>query len=121
MSKETYMSIESGALGALVAKYGTVKLLTLGAALVGAVMMAIFRPPKTRKEMMYQGGVALGASLLFGNTVYSTLLQWFPIDYVAAHGLTGALSWAVFGGAASWLERFSKNPTEAIKDAKDSI
>jgi len=63
--------MESGgaALGiSWVAKFGFVKILTLGAAALGAGLMAVFRPPKTRKEMFAQSVVALGSSLLFGNT-----------------------------------------------------
>lgn len=126
------MSLEGGALGALIAKYGWLKLLTVSAALTGAGMMAIFRPPKTKKEMFYQGAVALGCSLLFGDTTASLIDHWF--DYinmstspreevikfvVAVHALVGAFSWGAFGGFAVLRDKFGSDPVQTIKDLKN--
>jgi hypothetical protein len=120
------MSIESGALVGLFAKFGTAKVLTLGAALIGAAIMIAFRPPKSRKEMFVQAAVALGASLLFGSTATGLAASWtgLSIETVmpAVHGLIGALSWGAFGGLAGWRDdKLAKDPIQAIKDIKDVI
>lgn len=128
------MSIESTAIGALIAKLGWLKLFTLGAALAGAGLMAIFRPPRTKKEMFLQGCVALGCSFLFGDTITNLLDGWFdfidattsPLDKwlqfaIAVHGLVGALSWGIFGGIAYVRDRVGTNPVEAAKEIKDVI
>lgn len=128
------MSIESTALGAIITKYGWLKLFTLLGAVAGAAMMAAFNPPKTRKELFLQASVALGASFLFGDTAVrfadwffnfidlTTAPYWdFLQFYVTVHGLLGALSWGLFGGIAAYRDRFISNPTEAIKNAKDAI
>lgn len=126
------MSIESGAIGALVAKYGWLKLITVAAALGGASMMAVFRPPKTKKEMFYQGAIALGCSLMFGDSVASLVDYWF--DYismatspreeviqfvVAIHGLVGAFSWGIFGGIAVLRDKFGSDPIQTVKDLRN--
>jgi len=127
------MSIESGVgIGALVAKYGWLKLLTVGSALGGAGMMAIFRPPKDKKEMFYQGAVALGCSLMFGDVAAQMIDYWFDfinmttsprgdvIQFVVAiHGLLGAFSWGLYGGIAAFRDKFGSNPIQAIKDVRD--
>ena len=108
------------------------KLFTLTAALGGAGMMAIFRPPKTKKEMMYQGAVALGCSMLFGNVIAELIDYWFdfisletsPIDriiqfQVAVHGLVGAFSWGLFGGIAVLRDKFGSDPVQTVKDIKN--
>lgn len=126
------MPTETGAL-LLVGKFGLVKLLGFGAALLGAFMMAAFRPPKTRKEMFTQGAVALGSSLLFGGSVVHILAGFdvFGIDMVKSpmadiiqfnamvHGLIGAMAWGMFGGMAVFRDKFSTDPLGTIKDVKD--
>lgn len=125
-----YMAVESGsAIGlAAITKFGWIKLFSLGAAVIGAGMMAIFRPPKSRKELFTQGGVALGCSLLFGNTLASIALHYLPITlvtleefisfHVAVNGLVGALSWGAFGGLAQLRDKVEKDPEQAFKDVK---
>lgn len=115
------MSLESGAAGALLAKYGWLKLATLGSALLGATLMAVFRPPKTRKEVLLHALVALGGSFLFGNTAHAILSKWVEMDLTAAHGLVGALSWGAFGGLATFRDKFESNPVEAVKNVKDVL
>lgn len=126
------MSLEGGAVGALIAKYGAVKLVTVFAALSGAGMMAIFRPPKTRKEVFYQGAVALGCSLMFGDVVASMIDYWFDfinmssspreqvIQFmVAVHGMVGAFSWGIYGGIAVLRDKFGSDPVQTVKDIKN--
>ena len=115
------MSIETGAGIALFIK---AKLLAFLPALVGAAIMAVFRPPKTRKEMLMQGAVALGCSYLFGNTAFTLVDAWLsvgPEGKDAVLGLVGALSWGAFGGLAHFRDKVSKDPMQAIKDVKDVI
>lgn len=121
----------SGALGALIWKFGALKVLGFGSALIGAGIMAIFRPPKTRKELFLQGAVALGCSLLFGGFAVSFLdaqLDWVNLAtatleeainfVVAVHGIIGALAWGGFAGLAVLRDRFAKEPVETVKDVK---
>lgn len=128
------MSLESTAIGALIAKYGWLKLFTLGAAGLGAALMAAFRPPKSRKELAMHALVAFGCSFLFGDTAVQLADSFFDFInlatadwwsflqfYITVHGLVGAMSWGLVGGLATFRDRFSNDPTGAIKDVKDSI
>lgn len=126
------MPTETG-FGILVMKFGLVKVLGFGAALLGAGMMAIFRPPKTRKELFMQGAVALGVSLLFGGAMVHMLAGFsvFGINLltssitdiiqfnVMVHGLLGAMAWGLFGGLAVLRDKFGSDPVQTIKDIKD--
>lgn len=132
-TKDFDMPLESGAgLGALIVKFGWVKVLTVGAALAGAAMMAAFRPPKTRKELFTQGAVALGCSLLFGDTLSQLIDYWFDfinlqsspreavIQFVVAvHGFVGAFSWGLFGGIAVLRDKFGSDPIQVVRDVRD--
>lgn len=113
-------TLESG-LAAIATKFGWIKLATLGAAVGGAAIMAMFRPPKTRKEVAAHAFVALASSLIFGNSVYAIAQNYVPLDMVAVHGLIGALSWGAWAGLASWRDKFAENPTQAIKEIKDVV
>lgn len=115
------MSLEGSGLAALIAKVGWVKVATLGSALAGAFLMAIFRPPKSRKEMLLQAIVALGCSYMFGDSAYTIINKWIPLDYVAVHGLVGALSWGAFGGLAHTRDKLSNDPIQVAKDVKDLL
>lgn len=125
------MATETGA-GFLIYKFGALKLLGFGAALMGAGMMAVFRPPLTRKELFMQGAVALGSSLLFGGTLVSAaagFTGWVDLKMGApedvaqftamVYGLIGALSWGLFGGLAVLRDKFGSDPVRAIQDVKN--
>lgn len=125
------MPAETGA-SLLVLKFGLMKMLGFGAALVGAGMMAIFRPPKNRKELFMQGAVALGSSLLFGGTLTSAFAHWTGwVDMKTSsiedivqftsmvYGMIGALSWGVFGGLAVLRDKFGSDPVQTIHDIKN--
>ena len=124
------MAVESGSALGLVAitKFGWIKFFSLGAAVLGAGMMALFRPPASRKELFTQGAIALGCSLLFGSTVASILLHYVPLElnsieelvsyHVSVNGLVGALSWGIFGGLAHLRDKVEKDPEQVIKDVK---
>lgn len=114
-------AMESGSAFGLAAitKYGWMKFGALGAAGLGALMMAVFRPPKTRKEMFLQGLVALGSSFLFGDFAYRAAVYYLPfqVDYIAVHGFVGAISWGIFGGLAMYRDKLaSKSIDESVKD-----
>ena len=113
-------TLESGAIAAIT-KYGWLKLATLGSALGGALLMAVFRPPTTRKEVLMHALVALGCSFYFGDTVYTFINKYVEMDIVASHGLVGAMSWGLFGGLATLRDRFFKDPVQVAKDVKDII
>lgn len=125
------MSAEAGA-GILIWKFGLVKLLGLGAALIGAGIMAIFRPPLSRKELFLQGAVALASSLLFGGVAVNVIANftgWIDLSKASmedivqfnamVHGLIGALAWGMFGGLAVLRDKFSSDPIQAVKDIKN--
>jgi hypothetical protein len=119
------MSLESGAVGAIIAKFGAAKALTLGAALIGAAVMAVFRPPKSRKEMFYQGAVALGSSMLFGGFGVALVDSWLHLGadtlIVPIHGLIGAMSWGLFGGLAHLRDKAATDPIGTAKEIKDVV
>jgi hypothetical protein len=132
MKDITNMPTETAGAAFLIGKFGLVKLMGFGAALLGAGIMAIFRPPKNRKELFAQGAVALGASLLFGGSavnmlagfdVFGVNLKTSPMADIVqfnamVHGLIGAMAWGIFGGLAVFRDKFGSNPVEAIKDVR---
>lgn len=122
----------SGAIGALIWKFGALKLLGLGSALFGAAIMAIFRPPQSRKELMYQAAVALGASLLLGSMAVKALDSWWDwinlstdpkediVQFIAmVHGMIGALAWGIFGGIAVIRDKLYADPIKTVKELRD--
>lgn len=124
----------STAAGFVLWKFGSLKLIGFGAALIGAGIMAIFRPPKTKKELFLQGAVALAASFLFGPSAVKFADYYFSwVDLTHAkfedvlqfnamvHGLIGAIAWGVFGGIAVLRDRFGSDPIQTVKDVKDAV
>ena len=114
-----------------ITKYGWLKFASFGFAMLGAGMMAAFRPPKSRRELFLQGIVALGSSLLLGNTVSNIIAYYFnfiniytsPVTdvvefYATVHGLIGAFSWGLFGGIAALRDRFAADPLQTVKDVR---
>lgn len=107
----------SSAVGAgLLAKYGA----ALGAGLLGALVIAAFDPPKTRKEVFGRAACAGVGSMVFGPFAVrglSSLLDWFApaslsglehIEMVIpVYFVLGAVSWGMFGALAS-LNRIIK-------------
>lgn len=124
-------AMESGSAWGIAAitKFGWIKLLTLGAAGMGALLMAVFRPAKSRKEGFLQAFVALGSSLLFGSFIASSILFKFQLIDItsledllyynaAIHGLVGAMSWGIFGGLATLRDRVGNDPIQVVKEIK---
>ena len=120
------MSIETAGVASLLAKFGTAKVLSFGAAFVGALIMLMFRPPKSRKELFYHACSAFAGSALFGGTALALAASWTGVDkdilVPAVYGIIGALSWGFFGGLASWRDdKLGKDPVAAIKEIKDNV
>jgi hypothetical protein len=119
------MSIEGVSAG-LLAKFGMAKVLSFGAAFIGAAIMLMFRPPKSRKDLFYHACSAFAGSALFGGTALALAVSWTGLDkdtlIPAVYGIIGALSWGFFGGLASWRDdKLAKDPLQAIKDVKDVV
>ena len=117
---------------AVISKFGWLKMASLGAALAGAGLMALSRPPKTRKEQFYQALTALGSSLLFGDFAVRWAATYFPFVnlitdsyfdtltfYVSVHALVGALAWGAFGALGTFRDKFVVDPSGAVKNARD--
>lgn len=122
-------SIES-ALAIVAAKVGFTKLFTLVAVFAGVFLMAIFRPPQNRKEVLKHGLVALLTSYLAGPLAAKLVASWLsaisgPISIddvlIPVHGFIGAFSWAAWAGAATWRDKLARDPQGAIQNAKDLV
>lgn len=124
--------VSAGAAGVFAAY--KMKFLLLGAAALGACVMAMARPPRTRWQLFSQGAVALGSSFLFGGTLASIVDFYAPwVDMatashaeateflVAVHGMVGALAWGVMGGLGALRDQLRSDPRGFIQWAKDLI
>jgi hypothetical protein len=116
---------------AAILKFGALKLFGLFASLLGAALMTIFRPPKSRRQVFLQGIVALGVSLLFGGSAVQALDYYFswidlrtaPIEEVfqftgAVYGLIGAVSWGVFGALSQIRDKLASDPIGLANDLR---
>jgi hypothetical protein len=119
------MSIESGVIGSLVAKFGLAKVIGLGAAGLGAALMCVFRPPQSRKEVFQHGAVAFGGSILFGPFLTTLASNYFGISawelIVPIHGLVGAFSWGAFAAIAVLRDKVGKDPIGTAQEVKDVV
>ena len=132
--KESLMpAMESGSAWgvATLTKFGWLKIASLGAAGIGAGLMALSRPPKTRREQFYQGLTALGSSALFGDFAVRWAATFFSFVnlatdsifdvytfYISIHGLVGAMAWGLFGALGTLRDKVAKDPIGTIKDAQ---
>lgn len=121
----------SGILGAAIWKFGLVKTLAFTSAMIGAGIMAIFRPPKTRRELFMQGIVALGSSFMFGGMLVNTIASitgWINLNtapiadvvqfHMAIYGFLGAISWGLFGGLSVLRDKFGSDPIKTIRSIR---
>jgi len=89
----------------------------LGSGILGGMLMAIFDPPKTRKQLFLQGAAAGIGGLFFGPIALRTLdhyVEWIslttasPVEVleVAApiYLLIGTMSWGIFAALAKLRE-----------------
>jgi hypothetical protein len=123
MAAEPVSGAAGAALGWKLLGLGTL----VGAGVLGAVIMAIFEPPKDKKTMFGQAAVAGIGSLVFGPTAVRVL------DYYAAfidlanatplealetaapvYLLIGAVSWGAFGALAKLREIIRARAAERI-------
>lgn len=101
---------------AVIAKFFCQHFSAASAAVLGAAIMAACKPPENRRELFSRAFVAFGCSMLFGGVFLRWLDSYFTwIDLAhataeshleivaAAHGIIGAVSWAV----VSWLSSTS--------------
>lgn len=91
---------------------GTLAVLALKAAglatvvgALGGAIMAVFDPPKSRREMFLQAAVAGSGSLVFGHlgaAAAAHYISFLPAEdmKIPAYFLVGAMSWGVFGALA---------------------
>lgn len=95
----------------LAVKFGA----TLGAGLLGAIVMAAVDPPTTRRELFAQAASAGIGSMIFGPfavRILSSTAPWYSLqglvglDYmemvVPVYFVVGALSWGAFGALAKF-------------------
>jgi hypothetical protein len=126
--------VSTSVLAGVIMKFGSLKLFGGFAAIIGALIMTIFRPPKSRRELFMQCTVALGSSFLFGGAVMRALAYYFgwadlkdaPIEEIiqmtaAVHGLLGACAWGVFGGLSVLRDKISSDPIQLAKDVKEIV
>lgn len=116
------MPIEQGGIVALLLKY---KVLAYLASFAGAVLIAMTRPPQTRKELFYHAAAAMLASYIFGDVVVAILDNWLALTreelIVPVYGFIGAMGWGIAGGLSTFSGKFAKDPVQAIKDVKDVV
>ena len=111
--------------GGLIAFLIKTKLFAYAAALGGALLIAMTRPPSSRKELFYHAATALIASALFGELGVSLLDSWLAVSrevlIVPVYGFIGSMGWGIAGALSTFSERFAKDPTQAVKDVRDVL
>lgn len=116
------MPMEQGGLLALLIKYKVVAYL---ASLSGALLVAMTRPPKTRKGLFTHAAAALISTFMFGEFGVSLLANWVDVPrdilLVPVYGFIGSMGWGIAGGLSSFSEKFAKDPVAAVKDVRDIV
>lgn len=101
----------------------------LPAALGAAIMVAV-QLPESKREWFLRIFVALAASAVFCDFVFSFLHSFSLFSFLdegkkghvaAVAGLIGASAWFVMGGAAMWLKKFRADPVAAVGEAKKAV
>lgn len=100
-----------------------------GAGVLGALVMAMVDPPRTRRELFVQATVAAIGSMIFGPVAVKALskeFDWYSlanlagVDYIQmvmpVYFLTGAMSWGVFGALAKLRAIVRTRGAEAVAD-----
>ena len=106
----------------------------VGAGVLGAVFMAAFDPPKTRKMQFAQAAVAGTSSLIFGPVFVKILdhySDWINLATATAiesfeaaapvYLITGALSWGAFGAMAKLRQIIHERAAEKVAQAADKV
>lgn len=96
-------------------------------AALGAAIMIVIEPPKTRGELFWRLVAAFICSAIFGEFVMDFLksLSWMEFldpakrsHQVAVDFIVGGSGWFLLGGGGVLLRRFRGDPAGAAEDAK---
>lgn len=116
------MPVEQGGLLALLIKYKVIGYL---ASLSGALLIAMTKPPETRKGLFTHAAAALISTFLFGELGVSLLANWIDIPrdvlLVPVYGFVGSMGWGIAGGLSTFSQRFAKDPIQSVKDVRDIV
>lgn len=97
---------------------------------LGAGIMIMVDPPKSKRDLFALAFVAYASSYLFGGALFDFLqtTAWFSFlddakraHHTAVDGVIGAFGWFIAGGIAKVLKSFKKNPLKTVKDVRDTI
>lgn len=98
---------EPTAISAAAVKLGV----SLGAGVLGALIMAAFDPPATKRELFKQAACAGVGSAIFGPVALKFAAYYVPfVDFaqmeyaIPVLFLTGAISWGAFGALAKFRD-----------------
>jgi uncharacterized membrane protein YeaQ/YmgE (transglycosylase-associated protein family) len=96
-------------------------------ATLGAAIMIVIEPPKTRKELFWRLVAAFICSAIFGEFVMDFLrsLSWMSFldpakrsHQAAVDFVVGGSGWFMLGGVGVLLRRFRTDPAGAAEEAK---
>jgi hypothetical protein len=96
-------------------------------AALGAALMIVIEPPKTRKELFWRLVAAFICSAMFGELAMDWLhsVSWFAFldpakrsHQAAIDFIVGGSGWFILGGGGVMLRRFKGDPVATVKDAK---
>lgn len=118
------------AAGGLLAK----GLASIGFGAVGALIMAAFDPPKTRRALFWQALASAAGSLVFGHAALRVLDHFTPWVDIAAlpqdqwiewaapvYFVVGALSWGLFGALAQLRRALRERGVQHLEDLLDAL
>lgn len=93
---------------------------------IGGLIMALFDPPKSRKELVFQGMTAGIASMVFGPTALEFFLDHYDFFdpnnrewVIPIYFLVGALSWGGFAALAKLRQLIARFGAAKIADQVD--
>jgi hypothetical protein len=96
-------------------------------ATLGAAIMIVIEPPKTRQELFWRLVAAFICSAIFGEFVMDALKSFSMFAFLdpakrshqaAVDFIVGGSGWFLLGGGGVLLRRFRGDPAGAAEDAK---
>lgn len=96
-------------------------------ATLGAALMIVIEPPKTRKELFWRLVAAFICSAIFGEVVMDALKSFSFFAFLdpakrshqaAVDFVVGGGGWFILGGGGVLLRKFKGDPAAAAEDAK---
>lgn len=99
-------------------------------AALGAAIMIVIEPPKTRGELFWRLVAAFICSAIFGELTMDFLksVQWFAFldpakrsHQAAVDFIVGGSGWFLLGGGGVLLRRFKADPAAAAEEAKKAL